>query len=330
MANVISSKVKPVFSQKKKWPWVLGIVGVFLVVILGGMVVVGLILRSALSSSSSTGSSFPGSSFGSIASVGTEDTVAFTSNLKTAAGDIENTLAPDGSTVTVVDQKIIKTAQLSVVVNSTNDAVKGITQMAETRGGFVVTSETYTATDDSQAGSISIRIPADQFAATMTSIKNSVEVVESESVTGTDVTEEYIDLQARLNNAKLLEADYQNILSRSGSIEDTLKVTKVLSQARQEIESLQGQINFINARSNFSTITITLSERPNVIPSVSEKFDLLLVFQQAFQALVLLARAALITLIWVVVIGGPLFLLVWVVWKLARWGRRHGKSNSKA
>lgn len=329
MAHSNLSKVTPVFAQKKKWPWVLGGVLVIILVLLGMMMVLGLVLRSVFSSSTSTESSLPGTSFGSSEFLGTQDSVAVSTDLKTASGDVVTSTTTDGSTVTTLDQKIIKTAALSVVVNSTNEAVKALTQLAETRGGFVVSSETHTAADDSQVGSISLRVPADQFAAVMTSVKDSVEVVQSESVTGTDVTEEYIDLQARLHNAKSLEADYINILSKSGTIEDTLKVTKALSQARQEVESLQGQINFINARSNFSTITITLSERPSVIPSVSEKFDLLLVFQQAFQALVLLARAALITLIWVVVIGGPLFLLIWVVWKLARWGRHHGKSSSK-
>lgn len=323
MANLHTPRVKLTPITHKKWPWVVGVMVALGAALVTGLMVLGMILSQMETSEYGGYAPSVGSSF-ELDSANLDKAV-----VTTASGNFVETMADDGTSTTTLQQKIIKTAELLVVVNSTTEAVKGVTTLAEARGGFVISSQTYTATDDTLVGSLTIRVPADQFTSTLNSIKDSVELVQSESVTGTDVTEEYIDLQARLKNSQALEIDYLAILAQSGSVEDTLKVTKVLAGVREEIEILQGQINFINARSDFSTITVNLSERPSVIPSVSDKFDLLLIFQQAFQALVLLARAFLVILIWVVVIGGPLFLVLWLVWRLARWGRQHGQSKSK-
>lgn len=324
MATVQTSKVKAVHNRKK-WPWIiLGIVLLFPALFMF------LVMISVISNlrSDSTGSSYDYYSTGSSSSIGSAPSGVEDSTVKSAAGEIYEIISDVGTT-TQIEQKVIKTGELGVVVNSTTDGITYVTTLAEQRGGFVVSSETYLDANDSLVGSITIRIPAEQFEETLAQIKQAVELIESESVTGVDVTEEYIDLQSRLKNAQALEASYVSLLERSGSIDDLVKVTKQLGEVREEIEILQGRIRYLEARTDFSTITVEMRERPSVVPSVTDRFDILLVFQEAFQALVLLGRGLLVALIWIVVIGGPIFILFWIIWKLSRRKIRHGKKQAK-
>lgn len=327
----ISSKVQP--THHKKWPWVA--LGIF--VILGfftfglmGLIMVGVLADKSSTSDYASYAPLGVSSYASQKSVSADE---FAYDLEeipaTAAGTIQEVTAESG-TILAIDQKIIKTAELDTVVNSTTAAVELLTQMAETKGGFVLSSETYTLSDETLAGQVSVRVPTEQFETTLAEIKSKVVLIETETITGTDVTEEYIDLESRLKNAQALEINYLAILEKSGSVEDTLKVTKALGEVREEIEILQGRIRYLDARTNFSTITVYLRERPSVVPNVTDKFDILLVFQEAFQTLVLLGRGALVALIWLGVLGGPIFIFVWIVWRLARRGRRHARKQTKS
>lgn len=321
MATVQTTKNK-ITQGRKKWPWV--VLGLVLLIPAGFMLLVAIVVMSDLGDEE-TGSVYVTSSESSYAlGAPSYEDVA----VESAAGEFVEVTSDLGITVQI-EQKVVKTAELSVVVNSTLDAVNYVTNLADQRGGFVVSSETYLAADESLLGSITVRIPADQFEETVTQIKQAVELVESETVTGVDVTEEYIDLQSRLKNAQALEASYAGLLERSGSIDDLVKVTKQLGLVREEIEILQGRIRYIESRTDFSTITVQLRERPSVVPSVTERFDILLIFQEAFQVLVLLGRGVLVSLIWLVVLGGPIFILFWIVWKLARGKMRHAKKQVK-
>lgn len=324
MATVQTAKMK-VEQHRKKWPWI--VLGIFL---LFPALFMFLVVMSVVDNlqEGSTGSSYDYSFSGSSLGIGSASSGFEDSAVKSAAGEFYEVTTDTGTTVQI-EQKVVKTADLGVVVNSTTDEITYVTTLAEQRGGFVVSSETYVDTDDSLIGSITIRIPVEKFEETVAQIKQAVELVEAESITGVDVTEEYIDLQSRLKNAQALEISYVSLLERSGSIDDLVKVTKQLGEVREDIELLQGRIRYIESRTDFSTIRVEMRERPSVVPSVTQRFDVLLVFQEAFQALVLLGRGLLVALIWVVVLGGPIFILFWIIWKLARRKIRHGKKQSK-
>lgn len=328
MATQHVSKLSNTSQPKKRhlWPWVVG--GVVLI-FFGFVVMIGIgVALMSQSFDSSPDYSSSGSFSGAQDNLVYGDLGAESAPVTTAAGKFLETSQENAASVQI-EQKVVKTAELSIVADSTNASVASISQVAESMGGFVISSSTYTDTDNTTAGSISIRVPADSFGAALTDIKSAASVVESESVSGTDVTEEYIDLQARLTNQQALESNLVGILSKAGSVEDTLKVTRALGDVREQIELLQGQIQYIQARTDFSTISVSIAERPSVIPSLTKSFDVLLIFQRAVQALVLFAEGLLTILIWVVVFVGPVFLIIWVVWKLARHNKANGKSRPK-
>lgn len=235
-----------------------------------------------------------------------------------------STVASGQASATTTDQRLIKTAALDIVVNKTPEAVTQISSLAKAQGGFVLSASTVTKSDGTLGATVSIRVPADTFEATLTQLKDSAQLVEAEDVSGTDVTEEYVDLQARLSNSQALESNYVGILAKATTVEDTLKVTKALSTVREEIETLQGRLKYLNNRTDYSTISVTVRERPAIGSSVAEKFDLELEFQTALQALVRAGQAVLVTVIWVLVFGLPLVGVVVVLWGVVRLiKRRH-------
>jgi predicted nucleic acid-binding Zn-ribbon protein len=84
--------------------------------------------------------------------------------------------------------------------------------------------------------------------------------VTSKSVSAQDVTEEYIDVSARLDNLERQEARLQEILNMTETVEDVLAVEKELERVRGEIESLTGRLNYLDDRIDFSTINIRVTE----------------------------------------------------------------------
>jgi predicted nuclease with TOPRIM domain len=106
----------------------------------------------------------------------------------------------------------------------------------------------------------------ENFEKTIAEIKKIATQVLTESTSGTDVTEQYVDLQAQLKNKRAEEAAFVKILDKSGTIEDTLKVTKELSRVRGEIERLEGRVKLLESQADMSTISINLSEDVEIAP----------------------------------------------------------------
>src|SRR5207249_1938122 len=145
-----------------------------------------------------------------------------------------------------IERKIIRDANLTIEVSSPADSQRKIFSVAEAHGGFVVTSEmTQQTSDDKSKPEMSVnlvvRVPAADFDKAMDEIRAVASRVVQEKRTGKDVTEEFIDLEARMKNQKALEAQFLEIMKRAGKVEDALDVQTHLADVRTEIEKLEGR-----------------------------------------------------------------------------------------
>lgn len=217
-----------------------------------------------------------------------------------------------------IDQKIIKTGDLSLIVLDVEESSAAVKTLAEEKGGYVQSSSVREHEDGTLSGYVIIRVPADQFDASVAALKEQALVVEEESVSSEDVTEQYIDLAARLKNAQAQEERYVEILNVATTVEEILQIENALATVRGYIESLTGQIQYLDSLTNFSTITVNLDEEP-VITVGGKVFRPGTTVKQAAQAVVSLAQWLVEVVIWVVVlgvgIGVPLALVIWMVWK---------------
>jgi uncharacterized lipoprotein YajG len=160
-----------------------------------------------------------------------------------------------------VERKIIRDADLTLETESPADAQNKIAAIAESKGGFVIesnqsSSDVETTTHDTVT--MTIRVPAAKFNESLDEIRKTATRVIVENVKGQDVTEEFIDIEARIKTQKALEAQFLEIMKRSNSVEEALKIQREIADVRVEIEKIEGRKHFLENQSSLSTVKITL------------------------------------------------------------------------
>jgi len=234
----------------------------------------------------------------------------------TAADDsLAKVVSNGNATNSAVDRLIIKTGSLSMVVEDVRQTIGKISKYAEDKGGFVVTSNEEKS-GVSPYGEITIRIPAKVFDSGVADVKQMGQV-ESERVDGQDVTEEYVDLDAQLNNLRASEAQFLQIMQRAVKIEDVLAVQRELTNVRSNIERIQGRMKYLKQSADLSTLTVYLSTDPSVLPSVdnTNKWRPWAEVKAAARNLVALAKILVNVIIWFIV-----YIPLWLVIGLVVWG----------
>ena len=182
----------------------------------------------------------------------------------TTAQPVSLVAADSAETVAAAaDRKIIKNAELTLEVTSPNDAQRSVTSIAESQGGFVVTSETKISENHDPSKrtvevKLIVRVPANQFDAALAAIEKLSTNVIHRGISGSDVTEEFIDLEARIRTQKALELQFIEIMKQAGNISDALEVQRQIAGVRTEIEKLDGRRRFLENRASLSTITVDL------------------------------------------------------------------------
>jgi hypothetical protein len=212
------------------------------------------------------------------------------------------------------DRLVIKTADLSLQVESVRDAEAAVRAKVQTLGGYVVRAEN-SGSDDNLTARITFRIPAQRFDEALAGVQGLAKKVLSRTVSGDDVTEEFVDLQSRLRNLEATRDRLLSFLEKAATVEEALKVNESLSQVQGEVEQVRGRIEFLKQSAALSTVTVALAPVPSVTPIVEEGgWQPLAVARSALRELVELgqglASVAIVLLVWTPV-WLPLVLLLW-------------------
>ncbi len=164
----------------------------------------------------------------------------------------------------LTQRKIIRNGTLQLLVKKAEETAQEIKSISEKLNGFVSESYVYEVSQGTKSGNITIRVPADKFDTAMEGIKKLAVRVEKETINAKDVTEEFVDLEARLKNLRAEEEQYLGIMKQARTVEDTLKVTAKLSQVRGQIERIQGQLKYLSDKIDMATITANLTSEADV------------------------------------------------------------------
>ncbi|MBO0860316.1 MAG: DUF4349 domain-containing protein [Chloracidobacterium sp.] len=176
-----------------------------------------------------------------------------------------------------VERKVIQNAEMTIETDSPNEGQRKIAAIADKHNGFVVISESkqneaVSQTVASTVVNVVVRVPARQFEAAIAEIRGVGGRILHEKTSGQDVTEEYIDLEARIRTKRALEAQFLEIMKQAHKISDALEVQTQLADVRAEIERLEGRRRFIENQSALSTINITLHTPTPVVAAVTRGF----------------------------------------------------------
>ncbi|MFK7921162.1 MAG: DUF4349 domain-containing protein [Bacteroidia bacterium] len=150
-----------------------------------------------------------------------------------------------------VERKIIKNATMSLIVSDVDTVRTQVSALAETYGGYVQTGE---------LNQITLRIESQYLDAAMTKVE-AFGKVDSRSVRSQDVTEQYFDLESRINSLTKTRARYLELLDQAENVQDILSVEKELERVTQELESLQGRYKLLSDQVAYSTLTVYLQEK---------------------------------------------------------------------
>ncbi len=159
---------------------------------------------------------------------------------------------------TITSRKLIKEVYLTVETNDYDNYIKGLRSNVTSNGGYVETSDE-TSESDYRSFTATIRIPVDKTDAFTELVSKNVTVTErSESID--DVTEQYVDIQARIKVYKAEEESLIEIMKSADNVTDLLAVKEQLAEVRAQIESYTAQLNSLENQTDYSTVTITVEE----------------------------------------------------------------------
>lgn len=156
-------------------------------------------------------------------------------------------------------RRVIRTAQLSVEVEQFNVASRRLLAIAEAAGGFVADSS-YAETDGILSGTFVLRVPAPRFNAVVDQVEK-IGTVLQRRISGQDVTEEYVDLQARVRNLERHEQSLLAFMDRASKVSDLLAIEQELARVRGGIEQLTGRMRYLDHHVDLATIEIAAREK---------------------------------------------------------------------
>lgn len=256
---------------------------------------------------------------------------SFTDSSKAAGGNAQAVAAAAASDP---NRLVIQNAELSIVVKDVNARVQAIQDMAKAMGGFIVSVNIDQAIasggNSVPQANIVVRVPQDKLEDAILQVKKDTVDVQRETRSGTDVTDQYVDLQSRLKAKQAAEEQLLKIMQDATKTQDVLDVYAQLQQVQSDIEVLKGQIKYYEQSAALSALSVTVIAEESIQPievggwkpqgEVRDAIQSLIYFWQDFVNF--LIRFFLFILPVLITIGIPLYLLFLLVRWIIRKTRR--------
>ena len=216
---------------------------------------------------------------------------------------------------------VIRTGQAFIEVEKVDPAILKIRQLAARVGGYIANSSVSGGRDQIRQATLELKIPSAQYDQAVGDL-STIGKVETVSSNAQDVGEEFVDVTARVNNAKKLEDRLINLLAnRTGKLDEVLRVERELARVREEIERYEGRLRYLSTRAAMSTLTITVHEPAPILGNDPGSNPIVAALRRAWRNFVGLV-AGLIASLGVLI---PLALVGWAGWV---WYRRWKKNRN--
>ena len=236
---------------------------------------------------------------------------------------------------TISERMIVRTADLSLVVEDTEQTLEDIEDLVTELEGYISNLQTWRI-NEQLAATVTLRIPSVYFGQARERMKDLATEVDSENVSGQDVTEEYVDLEARLHNLEVAEDELLELLASAQETrqdaESILAIYREVTSIRGQIEQIQGRMQYLEDATSLATLTVSLTPEEEEEPVVEPGWDPLRQARDALRTLVNALKVLADLTIWVALFILPLvavlilpFVLIWLGWFL--WRRRKKRSK---
>lgn len=221
----------------------------------------------------------------------------------------------------ITDRKVITGATLSLQVKSVQETVTAIKTKTSELGGYIV--NIYIERPEfGENANLSVRVPSDDVTEFLSFARASSLKVVNENISGSDITDQYVDLETRLAQLLVQKAKLEAILNSAVTVQEIMSVQPYITQIQYEIDGVKGQTNYIDGATKSSLITMYLSTDELSLPYTPEKsWRPQVVFKNAVRSLLAHVQTAGTALIWLgvySVIIAPAAAIVLIIYLLRK------------
>jgi len=173
------------------------------------------------------------------------------------AEDVISKSASDIVVSKVDKKKIIKDGEISIKVNDIEKSKKQVDSLVKSYNSYY-DNEKLDNNTDNVTYNLKIRIPSVFFEKFISNFENGSCEITSKSINARDVTDQYIDVETRLENKKLYYSKYNELLKRANKVQDILDIQEKIRVLQEEIESTQGRLKYLNDQIAYSTLELSI------------------------------------------------------------------------
>lgn len=230
----------------------------------------------------SVGTQSVSNSFGTASGVGSLGKVA-----ESSRSSFLPPVAPDYAPQADVDNRlVVQESYLSLLVKDVTDIRNKIVQHAQSKGGYMVNSNTNNP-QDAPTATVIVRVPSDKLEETLSTYRAFGVKVVNENLVGTDVTDQYVDIEERITQLEKTKAKLEELLDRATAISDITNLTQQILSYQSQIDSYKGQQDALEKNANLAKLTVYLSTDEIALPfTPSETFRPSVIFKLAVRSLV--------------------------------------------
>ena len=207
----------------------------------------------------------------------------------------------------VEDRLVVQESNISLLVTDVRKTADEVVDYVQGQGGYMVDTS-LSHPEEAAYGTVKVRIPTEKLQEALSFFRSLAIRVTSERLIGTDVTDEYVDIEARLATLNKTKAKFEEILAKAAKVEDILRVQREIINLQEQIDRLKGRQKYLEQTAKMAKITLHLSTDELALPyAPSEAWRPKVVFKMAVRSLVRALRKAGSALIWFTV-----YAVVWV------------------
>ncbi|PIR08533.1 hypothetical protein COV53_02500, partial [Candidatus Gottesmanbacteria bacterium CG11_big_fil_rev_8_21_14_0_20_37_11] len=214
---------------------------------------------------------------------------------------------PAPPTTDVTNRMVVQNSYLSLVVKKVADTLQSIKTYTTSIGGYMVNSD-ITNPEDNSSGNITLRIPSEKLEDALSKFRSLSVKVASERLNGTDVTDQYVDNEARLTVLNANMTRFKEIMSQANELSDILNIQQQIFSLQDQIDRIKGSNKYMEQTAKMSLVTVYLSTDEYTLPyAPSEPWRPDVIFKTAVRSLIGNLRGIASTAIWLVV-----YSVIWV------------------
>jgi hypothetical protein len=223
---------------------------------------------------------------------------------------------------------VIQESNMSLLVTDVKQSGDKILNFAKDNGGYMVYAS-YSNPSESPFANITIRVPTNKLNQALSYFKDLAIKVTNENLVGTDVTQEYTDIEARLATLQKTQAKFEEILNKAVDIQDILTVQRELINLQDQIDSYVGQQKAIDKNAELTRITVYLSTDELALPYTPDTvFRPNVVFKYAVRSLLNNLRIGAEVLIWIAVYSPLIIVVILAYIFIKRWLKKRKSATN--